>query len=201
MKVFFVNFFLISMSVQLFGQIPPFQPRNSALFTLETDQSGTPKVFLLKCESVYLTSGSYGALEMNFSHQNENGETMDLSVQILYIDKFSIIYEKLENRFKTEHIDFPLVLTDSDFVDMYSVFENPIHSFFWLESSQGSEVLRREYLGNFIVSLHEIHFNGDSINIDFDFTADNYDNVYYAQSEISGRVKISGFQFGWKMVD
>ncbi|MBN1820731.1 MAG: hypothetical protein JW833_08440 [Prolixibacteraceae bacterium] len=171
--------------------------------TQESDDT-TFSTRVLFCNEAYVTSGSFGALELNFSALDENGNRIYLKMNLLYIDKFNIIYNRLENykyEFVTDHIDCPVALNDSDFQDMYSFFERLIHSYFWLETFHGSESLQREYFGHFTITVNSIYFENDSLYFSADFTADNHQNVYFSPSEITGSIKVNGLPVCWKMVD
>lgn len=207
MKIATISFLLLSfLSPGSIFATWQWQPKNTVIFTLKTQESGdtTLSTRVLFCNAVYVTSGSFGALELNFSALDENGDRNNLIMNLLYIDKFNIIYNRLENykyEFVTDHIDCPLVLNDSDFQDMYSFFERLIHSYFWFETFRDSESLQKEYFGHFTITVNSIHFESDSLYFSADFTADNYQNVYYAPSEITGSIKVNGLPVCWKMVD
>ncbi|MBN1619553.1 hypothetical protein JW890_02415 [candidate division WOR-3 bacterium] len=204
-----MNFFCISFILSIMATEVPlerFQMSNTVFMTIKSEDSENPfsRTSLLMCKTAYLSRGSYGSLELNFSGKDEDSRVVSLKMKLLFNDKFNVIYNRLENykyEFLTDHLSFPLRLTDSDFADMFSFFEYPIHSYFWYEIFDGTKSVQREYFGNFNIIIDSIGFSGDSLSLSLNFRADNITDFYFFPCSLTGRIKLRNIPVGWMMVD
>lgn len=202
---FLCLYFILSLMSPAF-QADRFQMNNTVFFTIESKDSENPfhGTHLLLCKTAYLSRGSYGSLELNFSGVDEDNRKISLKMKLLFNEKFYVIYNRLENykyEFLTDHLSFPLRLTDSDFEDMFSFFEYPIYSYFWYEVFEDTKSIQKEYFGNFNIIIDSICFYEDSLSLSLKFEADNIGDFYFFPCELAGNIKLRNFPVGWMMVD